>query len=65
GAATTTYLLADDGIKYPISSPAAVSALGFGKLSPVVLTTAVLALVPSGPALDQAAAQRVVPAGAR
>ncbi|MGI8666753.1 MAG: type VII secretion protein EccB [Jatrophihabitans sp.] len=65
GAAGTTYLLADDGIKYPIPSAAAQVALGYGMLASVQLSSAVLALLPSGPALDPAAAQRVVAAGAR
>jgi type VII secretion protein EccB len=60
GAAGTTYLLADDGIKYPVPSAAAQTALGFGKLAPVQLSTAVLALLPTGPALDPAAAQQIV-----
>ncbi len=65
GAAGNLYLVTDDGIKYPISSAAAQTALGFGKLSPVVLSAASLALLPSGPVLDPAAAQQVVVAAAK
>lgn len=56
GAADTVYLLTDDGTKYPVPSEAAQAALGYGKISPVVLSSAVLALLPTGPSLDPAAA---------
>lgn len=56
GTAETRYLLADDGVKYPVPSDAAQAALGYAKLTPVVLSDAALALLPTGPSLDPAAA---------
>ena len=59
GAATTTYLVTDDGVKYPLPSADAQNALGLGNLAPVVLTSAALALLPTGPVLDPVAARAV------
>lgn len=56
GTAETLYLLADDGVKYPVPTAAAQAALGYSKVTPVVLSDAALALLPTGPALDPAAA---------
>lgn len=58
---TTTYLITDAGIKYAFVAGASVdakTALGYGDVKPVLIPAALLALVPTGPALDPAAALR-------
>lgn len=61
--ATATYLITDAGIKFPVTSTAARRSLGYGTVKPAPVSPAMLALLPTGPALDQAAAQTVVPVG--
>jgi type VII secretion protein EccB len=63
GAVATgnVYLLTDQGIKYPL--PRAEldkiqTSLGYGGVRPVVVPGSILDLVPTGPALDPAAARR-------
>jgi hypothetical protein len=56
----TTYLITDQGIRYPLGGPDAVRALGFGASRTVPLASAVLALFPLGPSLDTKQAQQVV-----
>jgi ESX secretion system ATPase EccB len=61
----TYYLIADTGQKYLLADSNAVSNLGYGNGSqtPPVLPPAVLAAIPSGPALSTAAAEQPVPSG--
>ncbi|GAA3453720.1 type VII secretion protein EccB [Dactylosporangium matsuzakiense] len=75
-AVTTVYLITDQGIKYPLAAgpksgdggagPAgggAQASLGFGDVKPVPIDRDLLALVPTGPTLDPAAALSFLPAG--
>ena len=50
------YLVTDEGLKYPLVDDAAITALGYGGLQPVPVEAAVLASIPSGPALSRSAA---------
>ncbi|WP_255360992.1 type VII secretion protein EccB [Kutzneria sp. 744] len=52
----TEYLVTDLGVKYPFTDDSAVSALGYGQLAGMGVSSALLALLPTGPALDPAAA---------
>ena len=65
GAATgTTYLITDQGLKYPMpinDADKVKQALGYGKVTPVSIPAALLALVPTGPALDPQAASLFIP----
>jgi hypothetical protein len=54
----TAFLVTEDGVKYPIPSVAAKSALGYGSVVPVPLPTGIVDLVRSGPALDPQKALR-------
>lgn len=56
--AGTTYLVTDQGIRYPVADGKALAALGYrdGQRKPVA--SALLALLPVGPALDPADAAR-------
>ncbi len=56
----TLYLVTDSGVKYPITSADAQAALGYGSATPTPVRSALLALLPTGVALDSAAAQQVV-----
>jgi type VII secretion protein EccB len=47
-----TYLVTDTGLKYLVPTPAAVAALGYGSVTPVSVSEPLLALLPTGPALD-------------
>ena len=51
-------VVTDLGQRYPFAGPAVLGMLGYGGIRPVRLPTSVVALLPSGPALDpeQAAA---------
>jgi type VII secretion protein EccB len=64
-ALAKTYLIADSGQKFLVPSADAMKALGYSKVTPVPLPSALLALLPDGPALDPAAAQRPSPTVAR
>jgi hypothetical protein len=58
-AAGTAYLITDQGLKYPMPIDAADKvrqSLGYGKVAPVPIPAALLALVPTGPSLDPQAA---------
>jgi type VII secretion protein EccB len=58
-AAGATYLITDQGVKYPMPVDAADKvrqSLGYGRATPVSVPAALLALVPTGPALDPQAA---------
>ena len=63
-AATTVYLVTDLGVKYPLvqqgSERDALAALGYSGVKPVPVPGDLLALIPTGPALDPAAARRPV-----
>ncbi|MET9119080.1 type VII secretion protein EccB [Streptomyces longwoodensis] len=54
--AGTTYLVADNGVKYRISSRTALSALGFGAGDVASVPAPLLAALPTGADLDPAAA---------
>lgn len=55
GAGTSAYLVADNGVKYPLPSAAAVKQLGYSGAPTQAVPQALLALLPSGPSLDPAA----------
>lgn len=57
------YLITDAGTKYPLTDGTARSALGYGNAAPAVLPTTALAMLPTGPALDEADAQKPVVVG--
>lgn len=56
----TTYLVTDAGMKYPVPSPDAVAALGYGGVAPRAVAGTLLALLPTGPSLDPVAARQPV-----
>ncbi|RSS68495.1 type VII secretion protein EccB [Streptomyces sp. WAC06614] len=55
GAPGGTYLVSDNGVKYPVPSPDAVKALGYEGAAAVGMPSALLSLLPTGPSLDPAA----------
>ncbi|MFG3345734.1 type VII secretion protein EccB [Streptomyces sp. NPDC048018] len=55
GAAGTTYLVADNGVKYPLPTPESAKTLGYAGAAPSGVPATLLTLLPSGPALDPAA----------
>lgn len=60
-AAGSAFLVTDQGIKYPlprVNLSTVQGALGFAGVPPVPVPNAVLALIPTGPALDPEAATR-------
>jgi type VII secretion protein EccB len=59
----TTYLVTDSGRKYPVVSTQALAALGYGGVDRQPVAGSLLALVPTGPALDPATAGRPAPSG--
>lgn len=62
---TTRYLITDRGIKYALprqDTDAVQGSLGYGEVTPTPVPAYLLALVPTGPALDPAAASRFLPA---
>jgi type VII secretion protein EccB len=66
-AATTVYLVTDQGLRYPLRDSADVeaqAALGYGGIEPAAVPATLLALVPGGPVLDPAAARLFLPAPA-
>jgi type VII secretion protein EccB len=52
----TEYLVTDLGVKYPFTDDSAVAALGYAQTAAVGVSPALLALFPTGPALDPSAA---------
>lgn len=54
-AEPTVYLITAQGVKYPLKEEAA-TLLGYGNIAPVSVPADLLALVPTGPTLDKAAA---------
>jgi type VII secretion protein EccB len=59
GTGGTVYLVTDTGMKYPVVNAQALAALGYGAVSKLPVSNSLLALVPTGPALDPAAAGRI------
>jgi type VII secretion protein EccB len=57
-----SYLVTDTGMKYPVAGQA-VAALGYGGVTPGQVAGTLLALLPTGPALDPVAARQVVVSG--
>ncbi|MFE6054955.1 type VII secretion protein EccB [Kitasatospora sp. NPDC056446] len=55
GTGTTLYLVTDNGVKYPLASPAVAKQLGYGETAPAGLPGPLLTLLPTGPSLDPAA----------
>jgi hypothetical protein len=53
---STSYLVTDAGVKYPVPSDAAVTQLGYDPASEVELPDTLLSLLPTGPSLDPVAA---------
>jgi type VII secretion protein EccB len=56
--AGTTYLVTDQGIRFPVAGGGALAALGYKAAQRKPVASALLALLPVGPALDPAAAAR-------
>src|SRR5207302_886191 len=57
-AGTTVYLVTDEGTKYPVADSADVlGSLGYAGVTPVPVSAALLALIPTGPELDPQAAR--------
>jgi type VII secretion protein EccB len=52
--APTTYLVTDEGVKYPVPSAEAVKNLGYGSVAPAKIPGSMLVLLPAGPTLDPA-----------
>jgi hypothetical protein len=52
----------DLGVRYPVPSADVARLLGFAGVAPLELPPALVSLLPSGPALDPAAALLPVPA---
>jgi type VII secretion protein EccB len=52
--APATYLVTDQGVKYPLPSADAAKNLGYGSVAPAKIPGSVLALLPAGPTLDPA-----------
>lgn len=57
------WLITDAGTKYPLTDDQARGALGYGNDNPVALPTTALAMLPTGPGLDEADAQKPVVVG--
>ena len=51
--------MTDAAAKYPMVSVAAAQALGYGSVRPTPVVASILALLPTGVALDPAAATQV------
>lgn len=54
------YLVTDTGVKYQLTDGNATGALGYTNVSPEVMPSLILGLIPSGPALSTAAARQAV-----
>ncbi|MEY9890002.1 type VII secretion protein EccB [Catenulispora sp. MAP5-51] len=54
------YLITDAGTKYPLTDGQARAALGYPNNTPATLPTTALAMLPTGPGLDEADAQKAV-----
>ncbi|HEV7896491.1 MAG TPA: type VII secretion protein EccB [Planosporangium sp.] len=51
-------IVSDRGIRYPLASRDLVAKLGYGGVTPVAMPAELVALLPSGPALDPVAARQ-------
>ncbi|MDG4829506.1 type VII secretion protein EccB [Solwaraspora sp. WMMD1047] len=56
----TTYLVTDQGMRFPLGGPDDVAALGYDGEQPVPVAAALLALLPTGTLLDAASARQAV-----
>ncbi|GAA1988645.1 type VII secretion protein EccB [Kitasatospora viridis] len=54
-AGDAEFLVADNGVAYPVPGAAAAKQLGYAAVSPTTVPAALLALLPVGPSLDPAA----------
>ena len=54
----TVFVVADSGRKFPATDPAVLAGFGYGGVVPTRVTAQVLALIPTGGALDPVAARR-------
>jgi type VII secretion protein EccB len=62
-SAGTEYLVTDSGQKFPLASGSVLSDLGLSAARPVQVPENIVALLPSGPTLDEAAATQLAAAG--
>lgn len=60
---TPVYLITDAGTKYPLTDGSARSALGYGNAPLTTLPPTALGMLPTGPALDEADAQKPLALG--
>ena len=60
GRSGVTYLIAEPGRRYPASARDALARFGYAEVTPARVPTRVLALIPTGPALDPVAARTPV-----
>jgi type VII secretion protein EccB len=58
----TLFLITDLGVKFPLASDDVAVTLGYGGIQPVLVPSTLLAFLPTGPALDPAAAGVAQPA---
>ena len=61
--APPVYLITDAGTKYQLTDDQARPALGYGNIAPATLTKNSLGMLPTGPSLDEADAQKAVVVG--
>ena len=61
--APPVYLITDAGTKYQLTDDQARPALGYGNAAPATLTKNALGMLPTGPNLDEADAQKAVVVG--
>jgi len=59
----TLFLITDLGVKFPLASDEVAVTLGYSGVEPVLVPSTLLAFLPTGPALDPAAAAVAQPAG--
>ncbi|HEY5837239.1 type VII secretion protein EccB [Streptomyces sp.] len=52
GVGSTLYLVADNGVKYPLPAAGTAKRLGYGAVTPVAVPGSLLTLLPTGPSLD-------------
>ncbi|WP_051969201.1 type VII secretion protein EccB [Kitasatospora azatica] len=57
----TLYLITDLGIKFPLASADVAKTLGYTGTTALPVPTELLALLPTGPSLDPAAASATLP----
>ncbi|MEU4474438.1 type VII secretion protein EccB [Micromonospora sp. NPDC023888] len=58
-AGSTIYLITPQGIRYPLGSAATLDVLGYGGITPLAVPGSLLALIPTGPTLNQENAMAV------